>query len=182
MYLSFLHGFSHQRSQHLRPPFLVRCGQLSLLSNQIIGLFDHQCPWRALINILDFLYGDNHQRKVASEGLLLLVRCGQLCLLSNQSAGFFDHHHLWRESCDNLGFLDGVSHQGKAASETSVFDWVWSVVLPVQSDYRILRFFDHRYLQKKLSDLSCCCFFCFLFFFAWRQSSREGVLHETTTC
>ena len=38
-----------------------------LLSNQIPGFFDHQYLWKESIGILDFLHGDNHQRKVASE-------------------------------------------------------------------------------------------------------------------
>ena len=38
-----------------------------LSSNQIARLFDDQYLWKERINILDFLHGDTHHRKVATE-------------------------------------------------------------------------------------------------------------------
>ena len=35
--------------------------------NQIAVFFDHQYLWKESINLLDYLHGINHQRKVASE-------------------------------------------------------------------------------------------------------------------
>ena len=53
---------------------LAECGQMFILSNQIVGLFFPQYHWNTLINILDFLHGDNHQKKVECE-LSVLIRC-----------------------------------------------------------------------------------------------------------
>ena len=71
----------------------VGCYQLYLSSNPKAGLFDHQYLWKESVNILDFLLGDNHQRKEASKtttfGQVWLV-----VLLSNQIPGFFGHQYL----------------------------------------------------------------------------------------
>ena len=53
----------------------------------------------------------------------------------NQFAVFFDHQYIWKESLD---FLPGDNYQGKIASETNTLDWVWQVVIFIQSDCRIL--------------------------------------------
>ena len=55
------------KARYLRLPVVIGYGELCVLSNQISGFFDHQCLWKKLINLLDFLHGDNHQRKVTSE-------------------------------------------------------------------------------------------------------------------
>ena len=52
--------------QHLILPPFVACGQMYLLSNLITGFFDLYL-WKESIDIFNFLYGDNHQRKVPSE-------------------------------------------------------------------------------------------------------------------
>ena len=41
------------------------CGLLCLSFNQIAGFFNHQCFWKKLMDLLDFLHGNNHQGKVA---------------------------------------------------------------------------------------------------------------------
>ena len=53
--------------RHLGQPLLVGCGQLSLSSTQIEGFFDFQQLWKEWINLIIFLQGDNHQRKVACQ-------------------------------------------------------------------------------------------------------------------
>ena len=53
--------------QHLKLILLVGCGQLFLFSIHIAGFFDHQYLWKELNYLLDFLHGDNHQRKVTCE-------------------------------------------------------------------------------------------------------------------
>ena len=51
--------------QHWRLPLF--CGQVCLLSNQIAGFFYHQYHWQELIDIIEFLHGDNHQGNLLSE-------------------------------------------------------------------------------------------------------------------
>ena len=55
-----------------------------LSSNQIARLFDDQYLWKEWINILDFLHGDTHHRKVATEkfgwALPDVVSHAQTCL------------------------------------------------------------------------------------------------------
>ena len=41
------------------------------MSNQIVGLFNHQYLWKETINFLDFLRGDSYQRKIASEATVV---------------------------------------------------------------------------------------------------------------
>ena len=69
----------------------------------------------------------------------ILEKSGFSVMLSaNQIAVFFDHQYLWKESIDLLVFLHGDNHQRKIASETTTLDVIWAIVLPTQSDCRIL--------------------------------------------
>ena len=61
-----MHEVHHQGNIVPQTTVLIGYGELCLLSNQISGFFDHQCLWKESINLLDFLHGDNHQRKVTS--------------------------------------------------------------------------------------------------------------------
>ena len=54
-------------------------------------------------------------------------------------------------SLDLFDFLVGDDHQRNVACETTIFSWVWAVVILIQSDCRIR---DHHYLWKESSDLS----------------------------
>ena len=57
---------------------MVGCGQLFLLSNQIVENLDHQYLCNESINLLDILHVDNHQGKVAfktSTRVWVLARC-----------------------------------------------------------------------------------------------------------
>ena len=36
-------------------------------ANQIAVFFDYQCLWKKSVDLLDFLYGDNHQGELTSE-------------------------------------------------------------------------------------------------------------------
>ena len=92
-------------------------------------------------------------------------RCDQLCFLSNPIAGFSDHYYLWKESSDCLDFLDEDNHEGKIAC---MLDYLfWSVVAsfvfhPIRlQDYVIINIYGKNQV-------------ILVFFFAWRQSSREG--------
>ena len=49
-----------------------------LLSYKITGFFDHQYLSRETLSILDFLYRDSNQGKIAYK-TTLLVECGQPC-------------------------------------------------------------------------------------------------------
>ena len=81
--------------QYLRLLLLVGCDYVCLSSNKIAVYFD-QYLQRGSSDILDFLYGDNHQQKVVS----VTTTFGWVCLLSNQIAEFMDHQYLWKESID----------------------------------------------------------------------------------
>ena len=97
-----------------------------LSTNQFAVFFDHQCLGNGSAYLLDFLHGDNHQEKVASEtNTLDLV--WSFCLRSNHIAGFFDHQYVWKGSTDVLNFLHVVRHKAKGASDTTTFDCVWLV-------------------------------------------------------
>ena len=74
--------------KHVRQMFLVGCGQLHLLLNQIAVFLDHQYVRKESIYLLDFLYRNNHLGKVGCENTL--VGHGQLCILFSQIAGFFN--------------------------------------------------------------------------------------------
>ena len=88
-----------KESQHfMRLSLWVGCDQFCLLSNQIVGCFDHQFFWKELIDLLHFYNGDSHQGKVAPEtAVLLFVGCGQVCILCNQTVGFFEHQYFQQE-------------------------------------------------------------------------------------
>ena len=61
--------------QHLRLPPLFGCDQLNLSSNQTAGFYDNQYLGKKSSNLLDFLYADNHQEKVAFKTTTLVARC-----------------------------------------------------------------------------------------------------------
>ena len=158
--------------QHLRLPILVGCYQLYLSSNPKAGLFDHQYLWKESVNILDFLLGDNHQRKEASKtttfGQVWLV-----VLLSNQIPGFFGHQYLQKKSSNFfLDFLHVDSHQVKVkvAFGTTSFGWVLWPVLPLAN--MIAGFLDHQNLSKESSDILA---------FLHGVSHQGKVVSETTT-
>ena len=77
---------------------MVGCGQVFLLSNQIVGLFDPQYIWKESI-----INGREHL------GLPVLV--GHLCLLSKQIAVFPNKQYLWKELIDILDDFHGDIHQ-----------------------------------------------------------------------
>ena len=64
---NFCMEINMKEKQHVRLPLFVWCGQFYFSAIQIAGFFDHQYLWKKSINIFDFLYRDNHQRKVAPE-------------------------------------------------------------------------------------------------------------------
>ena len=106
---------------------MVGCGQVFLLSNQIVGLFDPQYIWKESI-----INGREHLR------LPVLVAFGHLCLLSKQIAVFPNKQYLWKELIDIVDDFHGDIHQGKLASENSFYDCVMPGVPLVQSDCRII--------------------------------------------
>ena len=75
-----------------------------LLTNQMAVFFDHQYLWKESISRLDFLHGDNHQRKVASESypfgwvwpVLLLIQSD--CIILHKSE-LSDLWIFWSSIC-----------------------------------------------------------------------------------
>ena len=84
---------------------------------QIALFFDHQCLWKLSINLLDFLHGDRHQRKIAYE-IATVGWVWSAVLLLNQITRFFYHQYLWNELISQ-NFLHGDNHYGKVACETA---------------------------------------------------------------
>ena len=96
-----------KRRQHLGLPLSVKCGQLSLSSNQVAQFFEYQCLWSKWVDILDFLDGDNHQEKVAYES----TSFGQVqpVVLFIQPDSRILYQYLWKESSDlNYFYLEMV--------------------------------------------------------------------------
>ena len=121
----------------MRIPFLVKCGQLNPLSNQIARFFDCQYMWKESTAILAFLHGDILQGTVASETTFFgwvrlvvpLVQSDCMILWSlispqgfNQFFKLFAWRWLSREA--NICYYH--------------FGWGWPDVTLVQSNYRIL--------------------------------------------
>ena len=71
---------------------------------QIVGFFVYQYIWKGLIIMLNFLHGDNHQEKLASEATTF----SWMWLLTNQIAGFCDQYYLWKKLSYILVFMYGV--------------------------------------------------------------------------
>ena len=76
-----------------------------LSTNQIAILFDHQYLWNEPTDNVDFLYGDNHEGKVASETTtfgwvspVVLVQSYVILIL-------FDYQYLWKKPSDILDFF-----------------------------------------------------------------------------
>ena len=90
---------------------MVGCDQLSLSPNEIAGFFNHQFFWKKLIDVLVFLRGVIHQRKLVPETATFgWVWAG---LLSNQIAGFFDQKYHWKEPINIFDFFFMENnHQG----------------------------------------------------------------------
>ena len=75
---------------------MVAWGHMCPSYSHISGSFDYQYLWKELIDLLNFLHGNNHQERLHLR-LPLLVGFGQLYLLSNQTAGIIDHQYLWKK-------------------------------------------------------------------------------------
>lgn len=104
---------------------MAGCGQVFLLSNQIVGLFDPQYIWKESI-----INGREHLR--------LPVLVGHLFILSKQIAVFPNKQYLWKELIDILDDFHGDIRQGKLACENRFYGCVMPGVPLVQSGCRII--------------------------------------------
>ena len=75
----------------------------------------------------------------------LVLQLWPKMLSANKIAVFFNHQFLCTESSNLLDFFDRDNHQKKVASKTTIFGWVWPVLLSHQN----AGFFDHQYLWKE---------------------------------
>ena len=134
--------------QHPGRALLGERGQLCLLSNQIVGFFDHQYLWKESSDILVFcmelvIKGRQHLRLT----ILGVASCASHSIRLQDS----DHQYICKESTNLFDFLHEDDHQGKVPCKTISFGQVCRLYL---SANQIAGFFDHQYLWKESSDLS----------------------------
>ena len=94
-----------------------------LSANQIEAFFNHQYLRKESSDLLDFLHGNNHHRKVAYEATTFGWVCPVL-LRASQVPAFFDHQYLWKQLIAILDFFHRDNHHRKVAYEAATFAWV----------------------------------------------------------